>query len=153
LQGTGRAAREAAREGEKLRRQGVLVVLALAATMVVGVSSASAARRYATHIVFLGNSGPSLQDQTLYGDLNTNPKCRGARQLGLFKKTSSGFRLLDVDLSSFNGAWALRADLTGTPDLAVQVTREKRSRGRVVCKRAALKLTAKSAAPEYSRAR
>jgi hypothetical protein len=140
-------------EGERLRRNGILVVLALAATMVVGVSSALAAKRYTTHIVFLGNSGPSLQDQTLFGDLNTNPKCRGARELGLFKKTSSGFRLLDVDLSSFNGAWALRADLTGTPDLVVQVTREKRSRGRIVCRPAALKLTPESAASEYSRAR
>jgi hypothetical protein len=71
--------------------------------------------------VFLGNDGPSIDDQTLFGDLNTSPKCRGARTVGLFKKTSNGFRLIDIDLSSFNGAWALRADLTGSPDLAVQV--------------------------------
>ena len=135
-----------------MRRNGILVVLALAATMVVGVSAAFAAKRYTTHIVFLGNSGPSLQDQTLYGDLNTNPKCGGARQLRLFKKTSTGFKLVDVDLSSFNGAWALRADLTGTPDLVVQVTREKRSRGRVVCKPAALRLTPEPGAAKYSRA-
>src|SRR3954471_23937602 len=81
-QGSGRAKRAATTEGERLRRNGVLVALALAATMVVGVSAAFAAKRYTTHIVFLGKSGPSLQDQTLYGDLNTNPKCRGARQLG-----------------------------------------------------------------------
>jgi hypothetical protein len=136
-----------------LRRNGILVVLALAATMLVGVSSAFAAKRYTTHILFLGNNGPSLEDQTLFGDLNANPKCRDARQLRLFKKTSSRLKLLDVDLSSRNGAWALRADLTGTPDLVVQVTRDKRSRGRVICKPAALTLTANPAAAEYSPAR
>jgi hypothetical protein len=97
--------------------------------------------------VFLGNDGPSIDDQTLFGDLNTSPKCRGARTVGLFKKTSNGFRLIDIDLSSFNGAWALRADLTGSPDLAVQVKGEKRNHGRVVCKAATLTLTPQS--PEY----
>jgi hypothetical protein len=134
-----------------LKRKGILVVLAVAATMVVGVSSASAAKKYATHIVFLGNSGPSLADQTLYGDLNTSPKCRGARTVSLFKETSYGFRLIDVDLSSFNGAWALRGDLTGTPDLAVQAKREKRKHGRIVCKAATITLSSNSA--DYPRAR
>jgi hypothetical protein len=145
LQGsTSRAAREATTEGEKLRGKGILAVLAAAATLVVGVSVAFAAKSYTTHIKFLGNSGPSLQDQTLFGDLNTNPKCRGARKLGLFKKTSTGFKLLDVDLSSFNGAWALRADLTGTPDLAIKVNREKRNHGRVICKPATITLSPNS---------
>jgi hypothetical protein len=134
-----------------LRRKGILVALAAVATMLVGVSSAYAAKRFTTHIAFLGNSGPTIEDQTLTGDLNTNRKCRDARQLGLLKQTSRGFKLLDVDLSSLNGAWALRADLTGSPDLVVHVTREKRSRGRVVCKPATLRLTANS--PNYPRVR
>lgn len=133
-----------------MRRKGILA-LALAATLVVGVSSASAARSFTTHLVILGNSGPSIADQTLYGDLNTNSRCQGARTLGLFKETSSGFKLIDVDLSSFNGAWALRADLTGSPDLAVKAQREKRNHGRVVCKGATLLLTPSS--PQYPRAR
>ena len=134
-----------------MRRKGILVVLAMAATLLVGVAGAWAARSFTTHIVFLGNSGPSAADQTLYGDLNTSPKCRGARTVGLFKKTRSGFRLIDIDLSSFNGAWALRADLTGSPDLAVQVKREKRNHGRVVCKAATITLSSESA--DYPRTR
>ncbi len=124
-----------------MRRKGIPVAFALAATLVVGVSPASAARSFNTHIEFLGNSGPSLADQTLYGDLNTNPKCRAARALELFRKTSNGFKLVDIDLSSFNGAWALRGDLTGSPDLAIHVNRDKRNHGRVVCRAATLSLT------------
>jgi hypothetical protein len=71
--------------------------------------------------------------------------------VGLFKKTSSGYRLIDIDLSSFNGAWALRADLSGSPDLAIQAKREKRNHGRVVCKAATYLLTPTSA--QYPRAR
>jgi hypothetical protein len=126
------------------------VVLALAATMVVGVSSASAARSFTTHIVFLGNSGQTAQDQTFAGNLNTNPKCRAARQVGLFKETSRGFKLVDIDLSSFNGAWALRTDVTGSPNLLVAVRREKRSRGRVVCKPAKLSLKPMANPEKYS---
>lgn len=70
------------RKERRLRRKGILVALAVVATLVVGVSVAQAAKRYATHIVFLGNNGPSATDQTLFGDLNTNPKCRVARQMG-----------------------------------------------------------------------
>ena len=102
--------------------------------------------------MFLGNSGTTLQDQTLTGDLDSKSKCVGARTVGLYKQTSSGFKLMDIDLSSFNGAWATRADLTGTPDLAIKVQRERRGhRGRVVCKGATLKLSAD--APAYPRAR
>lgn len=133
-----------------MRRKGILVVLAAAATLAVGVPSASATESFTTHIVFLGTGGSSESDTTLFGDLNTRPRCRGARTVVLFKKTNSGSRLIDIDLSSFNGAWALRADLTGSPDLAVQVKREKRNHGRVVCKAATLGLTPSS--PEYPRA-
>jgi hypothetical protein len=136
-----------------LKRKGILVLaLAAAATLVFAVASALAARSYSTHIVFLGNSGPppnSLADQTFYGDLNSNPKCRGARVVGLFKQTSSGFKLLDVDLSSYNGAWALRADVSGQPNLAIQVKREKRNKGRIVCKPATLNLSPSSSSASY----
>jgi hypothetical protein len=119
-----------------LRRKGILA-LVLVALLTVGVSVAFAANKYSTKIVFLGNSGPtpSSTDQTFYGDLTSNSKCLGARKMGLFKKTNSGdYKLLDVDLSSYNGAWALRADLTGTPDLAITVDKVKRNHGKVVCK-------------------
>jgi hypothetical protein len=128
-------------EGAELRRKGILA-LALVAMLTVGVGVALAAKSYSTKIVFLGNDG-SGSDQTFFGDLKTNRKCLAAREMGLFKKTSSGdYKLLDVDLSSFNGAWAMRAELSGTPDLAVKVKRDKRNHGSVVCKADTLTLSA-----------
>lgn len=127
-----------------MRRKGILaLVIACAGLLTNGAGVAFAAHKYGTKIVFLGNSGPSpnSSDQTFFGDLKTNSKCAGARTVGLFKKTSGGdFKLLDVDLSSFNGAYALRAELNGTPTLAIQVEREKRNKGKVVCRPATLVL-------------
>ena len=131
-----------------MRRKGILALaLAMAGILVVGVGVALAAQSYSTKIVFLGNDGPSIKDQTLFGDLNSNSKCVGARKVGLYKQTSSGFKLIDVDLSSFNGAWAVRADLTGTPNLAIQVEKDRRNGGNVVCKAAAITLSSNS--PNY----
>jgi hypothetical protein len=120
-------------EGAKLKRKGIPALAGVAA-LVLGVGVASAATKYPTKIEFLGTGGPGAQDLTLFGDLNTNRKCRGAREMGLFKDTSYGFKLVDVDLSSFNGAWALKGDLTGQPDLAIKVKRDTRRHGNVVCK-------------------
>jgi len=125
-----------------LKRKGIVAVV-LIASLVVGVSAAFAAHKYTTKIVFLGNSGPpsNPSDQTFYGDLNANTNCVAARQVGLFKQTSSGkFKLIDIDLSSFNGAFALRAEIKGAPTLAIQVAKDKRNNGKVVCKPATLQL-------------
>jgi hypothetical protein len=130
-------------EGAKMRRKGILA-LALVAMLTIGVGVAFAAKSYPTKIVFLGNTGPSLQDMTFFGDLNSNSKCVGARDVGFFKLTSYGYKLLDRDLSSVNGAWAVRGDLTGSPDVAIKVKRDTRKHGRVICKPATLKLTAGS---------
>jgi hypothetical protein len=115
-----------------LRRKGILA-LALVAMLTVGIGVAFAAKSYSTKIVSLGNNGTG-SDQTFFGNLKTKTKCRAARKMALFKKTSDGYKLLDVDLSSFNGAWALRAELNGTPELAVKVKRDKRNHGNVVCR-------------------
>jgi hypothetical protein len=127
-----------------LKRKGILALaIALAGLLTIGAGVALAAHKYSTKIVFLGNSGtPSdPNDQTFYGHLNSNSKCVGARQVGLFKETSKGgFKLIDVDLSSFNGAFALRAEITGAPNLAIQVAKTKRNNGKVVCKAATLSL-------------
>jgi hypothetical protein len=88
-----------------LRRKGILA-LAVVASLALGVGVASAATKYLTKIVFLGTEGPP-SDLTLFGNLDTKRKCRAAREMGLFKQTSNGYKLVDVDLSSFNGAWAL----------------------------------------------
>jgi hypothetical protein len=127
-----------------LKRKGILALaIALAGLLTIGVGVALAAHKYSTKIVFLGNSGtPSNpNDQTFYGDLSSNSKCLGARKVGLFKETSGGdFKLIDVDLSSFNGAFALRAELNGAPNLAIKVVKDKRNNRKVVCRSATLSL-------------
>jgi hypothetical protein len=127
-----------------MKRKGIVAIVVVA-SLVMGVSVAFAAQthKYSTKIVFLGNSGSSTNpnDQTFYGDLNSNSNCLGARKVGLFRETSSGgFKLIDVDLSSFNGAFALRAEINGAPNLAIQVAKDKRNNGKVVCKSATLSL-------------
>jgi len=115
----------------------------MAGLLTIGAGVAFAAHKYSTKIVFLGNSGTQSNpnDQTFYGHLNSNSKCVGAREVGLFKATSKGgFKLIDVDLSSFNGAFALRAEITGAPNLAIQVAKDKRNNGKIVCKPATLSL-------------
>jgi hypothetical protein len=128
-----------------LKRQGIFG-LVLATTLALGAGTALAAKSYPTKIKFLGTEGQSASDLTVVGGLKSNPKCVGARKVGLYKKASSGdFKLLDVDLSSYNGAWATRADLTGAPDLAVKVTKDTRNHGKVICKSDTITLSASSA--------
>lgn len=129
-----------------MKRKGILaLVLALAATLVVGVAAAVAAKSYTTKINFLGSGGQSTHDVTVFGTLSTNSKCLGARRVELYKATNTGAKLVDVDLSSFNGAWALRADLTGAPNLAIKVKKDKRNHGKVVCKGSTITLSANKA--------
>ncbi len=127
-----------------MKRKGILALaIALAGLLTIEAGLAFAAHKYSTKIVFLGNSGtPSNpNDQTFYGHLSSNSKCLGARKVGLFRKTSGGdFKLIDVDLSSFNGAFALRAELNGAPNLAIKVAKDKRNNGKVVCRSATLSL-------------
>jgi hypothetical protein len=127
-----------------LKRIGILALaIACAGLLTIGVGAALAAHKYKTKIVFLDNDWPDSNpsDQTFYGDLNSNSKCIGARKVGLFKKRGpNDYKLLDVDLSSFNGAFALRTELNGAPNLAIQVEKEKRNHGKVVCKPATLSL-------------
>jgi len=138
-------------EGAKLRRKGILA-LAVVAALGLCVGVAAAATKYPTKIVFLGTAGPGLEDLTLVGNLETNHnKCLAAREMGLFKETSYGYKLVDVDLSSFNGAWALRGDLTGQPNLAIKVKRATRNHRNVVCKPKTITLEGSS--PMYPKVR
>jgi len=127
-----------------LKRKGILALaIVLAGLLTIEAGLAFAAHKYSTKIVFLGNSGTlsNPNDQTFYGHLSSNSKCLGARKVGLFRKTSVGdFKLIDVDLSSFNGAFALRAELNGAPNLAIKVAKDKRNNGKVVCRSATLSL-------------
>ena len=127
-----------------MKRKGILALaIALAGLLTIEAGLAFAAHKYSTKIVFLGNSGTlsNPNDQTFYGHLSSNSKCLGARKVGLFRKTRGGdFKLIDVDLSSFNGAFALRAELNGAPNLAIKVVKDKRNNRKVVCRSATLSL-------------
>jgi len=133
-----------------LRRKGILA-LAVVALLALGAGVAFATTKYSTKIDYLGNGSHGIKDVTLFGDLEANGKCVGAREMGLFRKTSKGYKLVDVDLSSYNGAWALRGDLTGSPDLAVKAKKDTRKGGGVLCKSATITLTPNSA--NYPRVR
>jgi hypothetical protein len=128
-----------------LKRKGILALaLGLIGVLAIGAGVAGAATKYSTKINFIGTAGPN-NDLRLFGDLDTNRKCRGARDMGLFRETNNGFRLVDADLSSFNGAWAFRADLSGAPDIAIKVKKDTRNRGNVICKSKTLLLSANKA--------
>jgi hypothetical protein len=125
-----------------VKRKGILgVALGLVGLLGISVAVAGAVTKYPTRINYIGTAGQA-NDLRLLGDLQTNRKCLGAREMGLFRKTSNGkFRLVDADLSSFNGAWAFRADLSGAPDIAIKVKKDRRNRGNVICKSKTLLLT------------
>jgi hypothetical protein len=128
-----------------LKRKGILALaLGLIGVLAIGAGVAGAATKYSTKINFIGTAGPN-NDLRLFGDLDTNRKCRGARDMGLFRETNNGFRLVDADISSFNGAWAFRADLSGAPDIAIKVKKDTRNRGNVICKSKTLLLSATKA--------
>ena len=115
-------------------RKGIIIALAAIATMAIGVSSASAARHYSTHIL-VGDFSGTNEDGLLDGALGTNRKCLGPRLMQVSKKTDSGFVVVDQDFSSAHGAWAFRGNFSPFPaHLKVEVTKAKlrNRRGEVV---------------------
>jgi hypothetical protein len=115
-----------------LRYKGTLALAAIAA-LILGVATAVAAQSHATKLHFFGNAGHG-DDQTLFGDLESNSKCLANRKVKMSKKVGGEFRLVDVDRSSRSGAWATRGNLAGTPDVLIRVTKDTRKSGRVICK-------------------
>ena len=128
-----------------LKRKGILLALATVAVLAIGVTVAMAAKSYSTQIKLEGVSGtPSVA--TLYGHLETNSKCLGPRLLQAEKQTSSGFKVVDQDFSSANGAYAFRGNigpLPATIRILAAKTKLKNNRGDVttVCKPGALQFT------------
>jgi hypothetical protein len=117
-----------------LRRKGILALAAIAALM-LATGVAAAAKTYKTDIrvrVVVQNADNT--DDMFAGDLRTNSKCLADRKVKFSKETDSGFKLLDTDRSSANGAWAVRGNLRGTPTVKLQVTKDTRKNGKVVCK-------------------
>jgi hypothetical protein len=120
-----------------------LGVLTAAAVVVlaVGVPAAYAAK-VATHISVRGfDSNPGNTDDVFVGDLDSSKaKCERGRVVRMFKQTSTGFKLVDTDISSFHGAWGTRGNLAGTPPLKFTVARKSLNHGALICKAASVNL-------------
>jgi hypothetical protein len=128
----------ARREGSTVSRKAILV-LALIATLTIGVGVAFAAKKYSTKIQVDGVVRVTPTDETVFGHLQTNRKCLGPRLMQLSRKTSSGFSVIDQDYSSAHGAFAFKGDIDPLPaNLRVEVAKAKlrNQRGHVkaVCK-------------------
>jgi hypothetical protein len=112
-----------------------ILVLALIATLAVGVASASGAvKKHPTKILVANFTGTS-SDGILDGALQTNSKCLGPRLMQASRRTASGFKVVDQDYSSANGAWAFRGQFGPFPStIKVQVAKAKlrNRRGEVV---------------------
>jgi hypothetical protein len=89
------------------------------------------------------------------GDLSSlNRRCLADRKMKFSKKTSSGFKLLDTDRSSANGAWAMKGNLRNNPTVKLQVAKHTHKTG-VVCKGREMKISPSNYDPrsKISRAR
>jgi hypothetical protein len=117
-----------------------LAVFAATGIVLFCASSALARRSFPTTIthdgsVALGTGGTFVDS----GHVSSpNPRCEPFRVVTLIGRYPSGrTKLLDIDLTSFlGGAWATRADLTGTDLLKARVRRSsfRRHGHRKVCR-------------------
>ena len=119
-------------------------ILALAATaaLMLATGVAAAAKTYSTHISVRSVHKFEENSNVLFaGDLHSlNRRCLDERKVKFSKKTSSGFKLLDTDRSSANGAWAVRGNLRLEPTVKLKVTKHTRKTG-VVCKGSEMKIS------------
>lgn len=117
-----------------LKHKGILALVAVA-VLTLGAGTAAAANSYSTSIHLRSTSGSQgNKDDILNGDIHTNGKCLADRTMKMYKKVGSEFRLVDVDRTSADGAWTLRGNLSGLPDLQIRATEETRRHGHVICK-------------------
>ena len=117
-----------------------LAALATTGAVLLLASSAMARTSFRTTIthdgsVALGSGGGFFVDS---GHLSSPRfQCRVLRLVKLIGHYPSGrTKLLDIDLTSFSGAWATKADLTGTDRLRARVAKSTFGRrgDRKVCR-------------------
>jgi hypothetical protein len=114
-----------------------LTAVGAAAVLVLGLGVALAhAASFNTQIeVRAFDTNPGDTDDVFTGDLKSpRSKCLPRRTVKMFKQTSSGFKLVDTDLSSKHGAWGTRGNLAGEPPLKFKVTEKRYNHGNLVCK-------------------
>jgi hypothetical protein len=119
-----------------------MLALAAIAALILVTGVAAAAKTYATHISVRSVSKFTENSNVMFaGDLSSlNRRCLADRKMKFSKKTSSGFKLLDTDRSSANGAWAMKGNLRNNPTVKLQVAKHTR-KTRVVCKGREMKIS------------
>ena len=121
-----------------MRRKGILAIAAIAALMLAtGVAAAAK-----TYISVRSVSKFEENSNVMFaGDLHSlNRRCLDHRKVKFSKKTSSGFKLLDTDRSSANGAFAVKGNLRNKPTVKLEVTKHTRKTG-VVCRGREMKIS------------
>jgi hypothetical protein len=84
-----------------------------------------------TTLNFRSADGPA-NDTEFDGDLSSpRGKCLRGRKVQGFKKVGATFRLFDTDRSSTHGAWGVKGNVTGLPDVKIKVTRKRLHNGNV----------------------
>jgi hypothetical protein len=116
-----------------------ILVLALIATLTIGVGVAFAAKKYSTKIRVDGVVSVTVSDETVFGHLQTNRKCLGPRLMQETVRTSSGSSVVDQDYSSAHGAFAFKGDIGPLPatlriEVAKAKLRNRRGHVKAVCK-------------------
>ena len=113
-----------------------LVALTAAAVLVlaIGVTAAYAAKVGTSITVRDYNTNTGDTDDVFVGDLDSSKaRCERGRVVRMFKQTSTGFKLVDTDISSFHGAWGTRGNLAGEPNLKFTVARKSLNHGALIC--------------------
>ena len=109
---------------------GVAVLL-----LAFGAATAYAAKFGTTITVRNFDTNQGDTDDVFVGQLDSpSHKCLPGRKVKMFKETSSGFKLVDTDITSHHGAWGTRGNLAGEPNLKFTVARKSLNHGATVCK-------------------
>ena len=122
-------------------RRGMLMLMALAAVVMIGTGAADARKSIATTITHDGSVARSGGLFVDYGRVGSkSPRCRALREVRLVGQSWDGTRTaLDVDLTSFFGAWATLADYSAYVRVRAKATKFRYRSGRhqaKICKRA-----------------
>jgi hypothetical protein len=107
--------------------------------LAIGVAAAYAAKVGTSISVRTFDANTGDTDDVFVGDLDSSKaKCERGRVVKMFKQTSTGFKLVDTDISSFHGAWGTRGNLAGEPNLKFTVARKSLNHGALICKAASV---------------
>jgi hypothetical protein len=123
-------------ESMKLRS---LVVLVATGAVLVAASSASARTSFSSTITHTGSEsaggGKFIDSGQVTSAKSACERLRGVKLIGQLNGTSG---LVDIDITSFNGAWAARVPHAPFTKITAVAVKERFHHGRVVCQPASV---------------